>query len=182
MKNFIRGMGVGILITTMVLGIAYMLTGNQISDSEIRERAKKLGMVEASQDDILGIKKVTEDAVTQDTITAETLQQTMPSEDETEQVQPVISEEPVTVSEAVPQADEIQAIPDTAEKVTVTIKRGQDGVSISQMLQQQGVVADAADFTHYLSQNQLQMYILHGTFELYKNMPYEEIVKQIVRK
>ena len=50
------------------------------------------------------------------------------------------------------------------------------------MLQEKGVVADAFDFNRYLSENRLQMDIMHGTFELEKNMDYGAIVQKIVRK
>lgn len=201
MKNFIRGMGVGILITTIVLGTAYMLVGRTISDSEVKERAKKLGMVEEQQNILK--ENASEEAGSQNgaenDVSSQEAVQTVPEE--------TSGEEPAAVPEvtAVPEEQTFtdnagQQMPDSGtvqeqtapdvpqaaetagEKVSVTINRGQDGISVSRMLQENGVVADAFDFNRYLSENRLQMDIMHGTFELEKNMDYGAIVQKIVRK
>ncbi len=49
LKYYMRGLGVGIVVTTLIMGI---LTGREketLSDDEIRERARALGMTEQSQ-------------------------------------------------------------------------------------------------------------------------------------
>lgn len=202
MKNFIRGMGVGILITTIVLGTAYMLVGRTISDSEVKERAKKLGMVEEQQN-ILKENASGEEAGAQNgaenDVSSQEAVQTVPEEAAGEEQTAVpevtaVPEEQTftentgqqtpdsgTVQEQTA-ADVAQAAQPAGETVSVTINRGQDGISVSRMLQEKGVVADAFDFNRYLSENRLQMDIMHGTFELEKNMDYGAIVQKIVRK
>lgn len=202
MKNFVRGMGVGILVTTIVFSTAYMLVGRDISDSEIKERARKLGMVEEEQ----SILK--EDAAQEETGSAaeneadaqETTTEQQPEQPVEEEVP--APEQPTVVEEQQPEQADASAAGQTdagqnvgitqpvegdatveqlaGEKVSVTINRGQDGISVSRMLQETGVVADAIDFNRYLSDNKLQMNIMHGTFELEKNMDYAAIVQQIV--
>lgn len=49
LKYYLRGLGVGIIVTALIMGIATSLDSKEIlSDDEIRERAKALGMVEES--------------------------------------------------------------------------------------------------------------------------------------
>lgn len=48
MKYYLRGLGIGIVVSTLLVGIA---TGNRketLSDEEIKQRARELGMVETS--------------------------------------------------------------------------------------------------------------------------------------
>ena len=47
-KSYLRGLGVGIFIAAVLMGIAASRNKPQISDSEVKERAKSLGMVEES--------------------------------------------------------------------------------------------------------------------------------------
>ncbi len=46
LKYYLRGLGIGIVVTTIILTIVFNIRG-KLSDSEIKERASKLGMVMA---------------------------------------------------------------------------------------------------------------------------------------
>lgn len=48
LKYYLRGLGVGIIVTALIMGIALGGKKQTLSDDEIRERAKELGMVEES--------------------------------------------------------------------------------------------------------------------------------------
>lgn len=48
LKYYLRGMGIGIILTAIVMGFALGGRKKTISDAEVIERAKALGMVEAS--------------------------------------------------------------------------------------------------------------------------------------
>ena len=47
LKYYLRGMGVGVLLTAIIMGVALSGSSSKISDEEIIRRAKQLGMVEA---------------------------------------------------------------------------------------------------------------------------------------
>ena len=46
LKNYLRGMGIGIILTAIVMGFALGGRKGTISDAEVIERAKALGMVD----------------------------------------------------------------------------------------------------------------------------------------
>ena len=48
MKYYLRGLGIGIVVSTLLVGIAAKNQNETLSDEEIRQRASELGMVEAS--------------------------------------------------------------------------------------------------------------------------------------
>lgn len=183
MKNFVRGMGIGILITTLVFSIAYMLIGNKMSDDEIRERAAKLGMVE--QDTTVVKSRENADVqLTDGTNQAAEPDDTSllpPSDETTEILTPYATTDPDNTG-AIQQNDIPVNASGNENAVLVQIGRGQDGITISQILQQAGVITDATDFNRYLSDNHYQLDILWGEFWLEKNMEYDAIVKKIISK
>lgn len=48
LKYYLRGLGIGIIVTAVIMGIAAGRNKESLSDAEIKERAKELGMVEQS--------------------------------------------------------------------------------------------------------------------------------------
>lgn len=44
-KYYLRGLGIGILISTIILSVSFAMKKNDLSDDEIIARAKELGMV-----------------------------------------------------------------------------------------------------------------------------------------
>ncbi len=47
LKYYLRGMGVGVLLTAIIMGVALGGSGSKMSDAEVIKRARQLGMVEA---------------------------------------------------------------------------------------------------------------------------------------
>ena len=47
LKYYLRGLGIGIIVTALILGIHYSKTSS-MTDAQVKERAAKLGMVESS--------------------------------------------------------------------------------------------------------------------------------------
>jgi len=48
LKYYLKGLGLGIIVTALILGIHYKLNTNTMSDAEVKKRAAELGMVENS--------------------------------------------------------------------------------------------------------------------------------------
>jgi len=51
LKTYLRGLGIGIIVTTIVMAIALGGRKEELSDEEIVVRAKRLGMVESTKED-----------------------------------------------------------------------------------------------------------------------------------
>ena len=48
LKYYLRGLGIGIVVSTLIVGIAADHRSQSLSDEEVRQRVRELGMVEAS--------------------------------------------------------------------------------------------------------------------------------------
>ena len=50
MKQYLRGLGIGILVTAMICGISDSVRNRRpMSDEEIKARARQLGMIEGNE-------------------------------------------------------------------------------------------------------------------------------------
>ena len=106
LKYYLRGLGVGIVVTSLILGIGLGSRKETLSNEEIKERARALGMVEepvtvaeaAAQQEEEAQEKVTADPVPEEN--AEGDAETIVS------VAPGVSSEPAVSTGAAPEASE----------------------------------------------------------------------------
>lgn len=112
LKFYLRGLGVGIVVTALIMGIATSVNSKEIlSDDEIRERAKGLGMVEES------------------TVLADTFAQgSAGSPDEEEKAEPVSLSSPEKSEETKPQKGE-ETSPAAGEEEATQAPEGGEGDS-----------------------------------------------------
>ena len=172
-KYFIRGLGLGILITALILGISYKA---KYSDEDVILRAKKLGMV--FSEDISGsaidadAQKTEEPVVTPD-ITEEpepaaTVKPTkQPEEKQTDE--PDSTQEPATASAT------------DSDQVSFSIEKGDLGSVVSEKLESLGVIEDAGEFNKYLGKHGYSVRIKIGDYTLKKGASFDEIAKMITR-
>lgn len=169
LKYYLRGLGIGILITTVILSLAGIGRKN-MTDEEVVKRAKELGMVES------------------------TLLSDLPDQTKVEEVRPTEPETPEPEESAstpeTPVAPEETPVspedgnPDTpaGETVTLVIGRGESSTTVSKNLQKAGIVEDAAAFDRFLCNNGYDKKIITGTYEIPYGASEEEIAKIITRK
>lgn len=181
LNYFMRGLGIGILITTITLSIAFHFSDNyKLSQEEIIQEAKNLGLVEASEvdltdsnknnivniDDLLEKEKSEPDKTEEETAEVET------TEEETTEVE--ATEEETAEAETA----EEETVAET-EEVSITIRSGMTSETVSRLLYDNGLIEDTKDFNNYLINNGYSSKIRVGTFKIPQNTSYEEIVKII---
>lgn len=193
-KYYLRGCGIGILFTAIILMISFRSDKNQMTDSQVMERASELGMitpeatVPETEDTQLAeptntepIAMNTENDKNKDT---ESVQDTESKDTEELEVVPDFdTEEKNTDSkkDASKKDDKSSDSKKTQkeEKIVLEIKRGDVCRTISENLAAIGMVEDAEKFRKYMQKNGYDHQINVGSFELKKGMSYEEIAKTI---
>jgi len=204
LKYYLRGLGIGILITTVILSLAGIGRKN-MTDEEVVKRAKELGMVESTLlSDLPDQTKAEEVRPTEPetSLQPETSEQESSAEPETsepETLEPEVSPEPEETAstpetpaapEETPVAPEETPVspedgnPDTpaGETVTLVIGRGESSTTVSKNLKKAGIVEDAAAFDRFLCNNGYDKKIITGTYEIPYGASEEEIAKIITRK
>ena len=197
LKYYLRGLAVGILVTTIILAISFSQTKKELSDQEVINRAKQLGMVMADSGKIEDYREDTqtetgqsEQGETEENVTGDTQDGaednegvtgdngTVPGDNGTvtgDNEGGIGDNEGGTADNGTGTED---AGSDTEGKmVTFVISNGQFGRQISESLKKEGLVDDAEAFMKYLGETGKSEGILPGTYEIPMGSTYEEIVK-----
>lgn len=197
LKYYLRGLAVGILVTTIILAISFSQTKKELSDQEVINRAKQLGMVMADSGKIEDYREDTqtetgqsEQGETEENVTGDTQNGAEDNEGVTGDNGTVTGDigtvagdneggigdnEGGTGDNGTGTED---AGSDTEGKmVTFVISKGQFGRQISESLKKEGLVDDAEAFMKYLGETGKSEEILPGTYEIPMGSTYEEIVK-----
>lgn len=209
LKYYLRGLGIGILITTVILSLAGIGRKN-MTDEEVVKRAKELGMVESTLlSDLPDQTKAeevrpTEPETSLQPETSEPEAGPEPEEPDSTPETPAAPEETPMTPEETPAAPDETSVapketpvapeetpvspedgnPDTpaGETVTLVIGRGESSTTVSKNLKKAGIVEDAAAFDRFLCNNGYDKKIITGTYEIPYGASEEEIAKIITRK
>lgn len=204
LKYYLRGLGVGVIVTALIMGIAASGNKETLSDSEVIERAKALGMTEETT--------LIEDAVsdeTPDSSTGETSEPTAAVPDVTSEptavptATPDAASEPTAVPTATPDAEPqatveaaatsqptespsatskpVEGSAQDSEVVVIQINSGDGSYSVCMQLEEAGLVESASEFDRYLYDNGYDKRVNVGVFEIPKGAGPEQIAKILAR-
>lgn len=156
LKYYLRGAGVGVIVTTLVLMIAFAFHKTTMSDAEVIARAKQLGMVEVTED-------------TGDT-------------DDTDDTKDTSEEGSSTDAKKDTAADGSEDTEEPKETVSFTVSSGETSAVVSQHLQEQGLVDNGDSFDMFISDVDLDNSLLPGTYEIPKGSSFLEIAQILTTK
>lgn len=167
LKYYLRGLGVGIVVTAVILTIANHL-GNKMSDEDIIKRAAKLGMVMKEDESLF---PPTEPETTTPEPTSPS-----PAEQDTTAVKPA---EPETTT-PVPAEPQTSGI--VIHTATITVTSGMYSEAVSQKLEEAGIVKNWREFNEYLTSNGYSERLQTGTHSFNSEMGYNEIAEILVSR
>lgn len=178
-KYFLRGLGIGILVTALVLCIGYRKLD---SEESVVERARELGME---------FPEKTPDSLVEPTATPETVVSGPAA---------MVTEEPVEEKTEKPTAKPTQkATPKVTAKVTAkatpkpdntasgktrtfTVRSGLLSSSVAREMKQAGIIEDDEALDEYLEKSGLARKVRAGKYEIPVGASYEEIARIITRQ
>ncbi len=164
LKYYLRGLGIGIIVTTLILTISFN-TKRKMTDEEVINRAKQLGMVEP--DNNLFENRTTGESESD----KEQPSTDKPTEKETEKTTEKQTEketEPVTEA---PTEEKTEAY----TEYTLYVDDYTYSESVAAMLYENGIVDDEDAFHDFLANNGYEERIISGEFKLNSNMSYQDI-------
>ena len=195
-KYYLRGCGIGILCTAIILMISFRSDEGQMTDSQVMERTSELGMIapgeivpetENSQAaELTDTEKIVKKSETGKTKDTESVSET--GEKNTEELEVVpdfdTEEKEKDTESKDKKNNKKDKVSDSKkdqkdEKIVLEVKRGDVCRIIAENLATLGMVEDAENFRKYMQKNGYDHQINVGTFELKKGMSYEEIAKTI---
>lgn len=193
LKYYLRGMGIGVIITTLILMIAFHLHQDDLlSDAQICERAEQLGMV------------MPESLPEHDKLS----DQLSDAGSQTEQKEPaadVLTDEKSDVTDTVSQKKEDQKQAEESkadasdkkknetkadktpkkevvEQVELSIVGGEYSADVCKKLKDAGLIDNVEDFNRYLSDGGYDSLIQPGTYVIPVGADYDTIIRLITEK
>ena len=203
-KTYLKGIGVGIIVTSLILIIAGNMN-NSMSDADVIKRAKELGIVEASavnqSKETVEETKVEETKETAEvsdakensaeTSATETTEDNKPVENNTTEDASINTSEDVKPDEAsIPEdnttdTSESNTTDDTAsetasgETLKVEVRSGMSSESVSLAVKNAGLVEDDNEFNKYLCENGYDKKLRVGSFDIPSGSDFETISKYL---
>ena len=123
LKYYLRGLGIGMAVTALILGISFSGRQGQeaqtLTDEQIRERASELGMVDSSE---LTLAALQNSAQPQTTMEPEVTEEPKPTTEPENTTEPEATAEPETTTEpkATAEPETTAELEATAEPETMT--------------------------------------------------------------
>lgn len=173
LKYYLRGLGTGILVTTIILSIAHFGDKAELTDEEIRVRAEALGMV--MQED----KLFPNANKNENTESTENKADTERETEFTESTENKANTELPSDGEVKPENEE--EIVDEREKYQLHILSGMIPSQICGELQEQGVIENASSLHQYITDMGYATSIIAGEYLIPYGASDEEIY-QILKK
>ncbi len=202
LKYYLRGLGIGIIVTAVVMGAASGSRKETLSDREIKERAAELGMVEQgssladleSEEEPVGSPEAekTEEPVktpepekTEEPVKTPEPQKTeepvkTPEPQKTEE--PVKTETPVKTPEPEKTKDPQETPKETpSDAIVVEVRSGDSSYTVCQRLQEKGLIASASEFDTFLCAKGYDRKLRAGSYEIPSDATDEEIAGILIQ-
>lgn len=177
LKYYLRGLGIGIITTTILLMIAFALHKPAMSDADIIARAKQLGMVMPEDEEPLQDTGTTESTETTEVTEATEVTEVTETAEVTETTE--ATEIPETETEQIGEQTEENAAETEgtvlAEPYTLVVNRGDVCRVVCENLQANGIVDDAEAFRKFLGQKGFASSISVGSYTIPYGLDYEGI-------
>lgn len=152
LKYYLRGIGIGMIVTTLLLAFSFSNREAEISDEEVMERAAALGMVMAE--------------------TEETEKKEPESEEPGTELPPEM-EEPGTELPA-----DVVGEP-SAERYRLVIEEGDVCETVCDKLEEDGVIEDAWELQNYMDEAGYAKSIQIGSYEIPYGLTVEAVGEMI---
>ena len=160
LKYYLRGLGIGIIVTTIILVSCFSMQKPKMTDAQIIEKASQLGMIMPEQDSVVAAETET----------------TEPEETQQKNEQQVAAEEAQQQTEQqteVPKEQETEEA--QQEPFTLVVNRGDVCRTMCENLAANGVIDDSEGLRKYLSEVGYASFISAGTYQIPYHASYEEI-------
>lgn len=190
LKYYLRGLGLGIIFAVIIMMIGFHGNKQSMSDTEIIEKAKTLGMVEAKNisgtvADEYNSEKTDSSATNSDASSqkAETEQDSQMQDSQTAQED--TQQEDTQQEAAQPAADAKQETVEPQDAVTtytISVTSQDTCRTISEKLKALNLVDDAEQFRIYMGQKGADHFIADGEHVIPQGASYDDIITILTQK
>ena len=192
LRYYMRGLGIGILVTVILMGVSLEGKTEKLTDAEIIERAEALGMEQKYESTVLADTVSENEAEDENEAVKENeteLIETDVPEDKVQEIETDVTEEVQEIETDVTgeQVQEIETdvpeeIQEITETVQITVQGGDGSQTVARKLKDAGVIDDVVAYDKYLCKNGYDKRICTGTHTIPIGASEEEIAEIITSK
>ncbi len=204
LKYYLRGLGIGIVMTAIIMGIASPAKKETLTDKEITEKAKELGMIDDTElaEYLEKARAETEERVREEAakedaaagagdlqeadadLEKEADVQREPEGAMEEESQPEgMMDNEDEAGEALAQNEDRETeVDETAETVVFTVKKGEPAYSIEDRMKEEGLLPEDVDFDRFLVDNGYDTKIVAAEYEIPIGVDMETIARIITKQ
>lgn len=185
MKYYLRGLGVGLILGSLMFMIAGFFHKPTLSKEELIAQANKMGMSVTEKSDGTiksdseekkkekSKKNKSKESKTENSKNKK--ENTKVTKEEVKDSKEKTPEQPATPEQ--PEKAEAPEQPAENEEVRVVVQRGMSSDTVSKALEDNGVVSDWKDFNRFLESNNYGNRIQPGVFTVTRNSSYEDLAR-----
>lgn len=178
LKYYLRGLGIGVVVTTIILAIALNNKPMELTDAQIKERAAEFGMVE-KEAEAEKETKATEPTTAPET-KATTTKETTTKATTTKATTTAPATAAPTTTQAATQAQQQAAKPADGTVITMEIGTYDWSNHVAEKFEEAGLIESASDFDRYLINSGYESKIRSGVHSFTMGASYEELAKELV--
>ena len=204
LKYYLRGLGLGIVMTAIIMGIASPAKKETLTDKEIIGKAKELGMIDDTElaEYLEKARAETEERVREEAakeyaaagagdwqeadadLEKEADVQREPEEAMEEESQPEgMMDNEDEAGEALAQNEDRETeVDEAAETVIFTVKKGEPAYSIEDRMKEEGLLPEDVDFDRFLVDNGYDTKIVAAEYEIPIGVDMETITRIITKQ
>lgn len=191
LKYYLRGLGLGIIFAVIIMMIGFHDNKQSMSDTEIIEKAKTLGMVEAKNisgtvADEYNSEKTDSSAANSDASSqkAETEQDSQMQDSQTaqEDTQPAADAKQEDTQPAADAKQETVEPQDAVTTYTISVTSQDTCRTIAEKLKALNLVDDAEQFRIYMGQKGADHFIADGEHVIPQGASYDDIITILTQK
>ena len=170
-KSFIRGMGCGIIIASLVILLTLYKYVYFKNDSKKNSDGKKVKTenITCSSNDVI---KETKEEINKDT---EKKEETTAKDNKE-----VTKKEETTKEETTEQETTIQETTESGDKVTIEISKGTSSDDAAKVLKEAGLIDDEKAFDDFMKENNYESKLKIGSYSIEKGADFEQIAQKIM--
>lgn len=165
-KSFIRGMGCGIIIASLVILLTLYKDGYFKNDSKKNSDGKKVKTenITCSSNDVI---KETKEEINKDT-------------EKKEETTAKDNKEVTKKEETTEQETTIQETTESGDKVTIEISKGTSSDDAAKVLKEAGLIDDEKAFDDFMKENNYESKLKIGSYSIEKGADFEQIAQKIM--
>lgn len=190
LKYYLRGLGLGIIFAVIIMMIGFHDNKQSMSDTEIIEKAKTLGMVEEKNisgtvADEYNSEKIDSSATNSDASSQKTETEQDSQMQDSQTAQEDTQQEDTQQEDTQPAADAKQETVEPQDAVTtytITVTSQDTCRTIAEKLKALNLVDDAEQFRIYIGQKGADHFIADGEHVIPQGASYDDIITILTQK